>query len=81
MPLFETSFEDHTENWEASTCRENKYDEELGKVYQIERGNEHTSETTNIYWVTLERPNLPEAFTEGHRLIQEARIQHDIRES
>ena len=79
MPLFEISFEDHTEMWEA--CEKPDSDEELGKVYKIKRGNEYTSETTNIYWVTLERENLPEAFTDGHRLIQEAKIQHDIRES
>ncbi|MGO8881140.1 MAG: hypothetical protein ACLQMS_16755 [Desulfomonilaceae bacterium] len=79
MPLFEISFEDHTEMWEAG--EKTDCAEKLGEVYKIKRGNEYTSETTNIYWVTLERPNLPEAFTDGHRLIQEARIQHDIKDS
>jgi hypothetical protein len=76
MPLFEISFEDHTENWE--TFVNPNCDETPEKVYRIESGNEHTSEIANIYWVTLDRTNLPEAFTDGHRLIQEARIQHDI---
>jgi hypothetical protein len=75
MPLFEISFEDHTEMWEA--CEKTDCDEKLGEVYKIKRGNEYTSETTNIYWVTLERPNLPEAFTDGHRLIQEAIVLRD----
>lgn len=76
MPLFEIGFEDQTEMWEA--CATPKCDEELGKVYKLENGNEYTSETTTIYWVTMERDNLPETFTEGYRLIQEAIIQHDI---
>ena len=79
MPLFEISFEDHTEMWEA--CEGPDCDEELGKVYKLENGNEYTSEITNIYWVTLEKENLPEAFTEGYKLIQEARKHNDIIES
>jgi hypothetical protein len=75
MPLFEISFEDHTEIWEA--C--GKPDGELGAVSRIELRDEYTSEIANIYGVTLERDNLPEAFTEGFRLIQEARRQDDIR--